>query len=114
MNLHHNNMFCEGFQEATSKYEVDLETDGVMVEPATGALGPGGNATLHFTRDANQSSTVTTRVSCKVFRLTLFLGNQWLSSCVMYIGDSSHDAQYTTEFSVLSLSAIRQMPLEVI
>jgi hypothetical protein len=60
-------MFCEGFQEATSKYEVDLETDGVMVEPATGALGPGGNATLHFTRDANQSSTVTTRVSCKVY-----------------------------------------------
>ncbi len=86
----------------------------MMVGPATEVLGANGNATLHFTWDANQSNTITTWVSCMVFRLILFLGNQWLSFCVMYKGDSIHYAQYTTKFNVFNLFTITQMLLEVI
>lgn len=53
-------------QEAQSKYEVDMESDGVTVEPPIGILGSDGNATIYFKRDPNLSINGTTRVSCKV------------------------------------------------
>lgn len=54
--------------EAQSKYEVELEMDsGVTLDPATGTIGPDGNAIIHFKRDLNSASKFTTRVSCKVY-----------------------------------------------